>query len=629
MLLLSRPTPNKLESLRGYILRLSQANSYHTTQYVLELADLWTGRNYDTASKYVFGDSNLSKLAKITNTSKGELEALRYGLDDQKQSSIHGHLISNEHLRLDYPRVCPECLESNNIALAVWDIPALTVCPVHHMSLFDYCPECNTRLRWNRPAVHQCHKCNCDFRSYTSDKLSEKQYRLSRLIHQLCMIDKINHRMIPNVLKNHSLAEVLSLVSSIAFFDYHLLGDQSKDGKFLSLKTAPNYRLHEHYTNAMKHLDNWPHNFYQFMAESRQNRRSQGMKEGISKEVGGIFYFLRANNEKAIYRPLWEAYCNFREVAARKTLDELRLARIHAKNIPVSTAAKELKIRPEQLRKFCERLNIPLETAYKDVKLISREQVADLKDFISKLLTIRQSADIMGISVYQLRAMVRKDVITPLRGPTIDQSRDWYFEPESIEAFHQQIAKYCLYKGAKRTHDMDLKQALEQLSYYQMGLAEIVQAISAGKLRPASESKAITLNALQFSAEEIKALRPELKSNNDYWQPPEIEKYLGCKKDLVYGLLKSGHLPMEKVSLPGRTRPVVACKKSEVKAFNENFYLLRTLSRKTGVVSEKLRKLLEAKKIQPVSGPTVDGGYCHFYKKNKNIDKLLKELGAK
>lgn len=118
MRLLSRPKPNKLESFRGYVLRLSQANRYHTTQYVLELADLWTGRNYDTASNYVLGNANLAQLAKITNIPVRQLEALRYGLNNQKQSRIHNHKVSNEYLRLDHPRICPLCLDENNTNLA-------------------------------------------------------------------------------------------------------------------------------------------------------------------------------------------------------------------------------------------------------------------------------------------------------------------------------------------------------------------------------------------------------------------------------------------------------------------------------------------------------------------------------
>ena len=161
------------------------------------------------------------------------------------------------------------------MALAVWDIPALTVCPIHHIQLFDHCPECGTRLRWNRPGVYLCHHCECDYRCYTSDKILLKGYRLSRLIYQLCMNKEVSNSLIPEVLRNHSLADVLELVSVLAIFDYQLLDDAEKTRKFLSLKSAPNHQLHEHYSNAMSYLDNWPHNFYQLLSDSRKIRRNK------------------------------------------------------------------------------------------------------------------------------------------------------------------------------------------------------------------------------------------------------------------------------------------------------------------------------------------------------------------
>ncbi|WBA82376.1 TniQ family protein [Endozoicomonas sp. GU-1] len=626
MLLLSRPKSNKLESLRGYILRLSQANSYHTTQYVLEMADLWTGRNYDTASKYVLGDADLSKLAKITNMPLQDLESLRYGLNDQKQSIIHNHHIANEHLRLDYPRICPICLESNNMALAVWDIPAITVCPTHHIHLFDHCPECDTRLRWNRPGIHRCHNCECDYRHYTGDKILLKEYRLSRFIYQLCMNKEANNRLIPEVLRNHSLADVLELVSALALFDYQLLDDVEKTRKFLSLKSAPNHQLHEHYSNAMSYLDNWPHNFCQLLSDSRKVRRDKGANDGISKEIGAPFYLINANQERAIYQPLWEAYNAYRKQSIRQTIEDLKQKRINADQVAVRVAAKELDVRPEQLQRFCKRLKIPLKSTNSNIKLISRKHLPALKELLEKLLTISESSEKLGITVYQLRGMIRKGGIIPFRGPTVDKSRGWYFEPEAIDTLLHEINKRCLFKEYKRTHCLSLQQSIEQLSYHKIGLPEIVDAILSDQLQPASASKAPVLGDLLFSEAEVRALRPSIQSSSEYWQPLDIQKHLGCNKDIVYGLLNDDHLPMEKIHLSGRSRPVVACKKSAVMAFKNKFYLLRTLSQQTGIVSEKLRKLLKTKKINPVSGPTVDNSYCHFYRKNKAIKKALKEL---
>ncbi|KEQ19406.1 TniQ family protein [Endozoicomonas numazuensis] len=628
MLLLSRPKPNIHESLRGYILRLSQENGYHTNQYILELAGLCTGRNYDTASNYVLGDASLIKLSKITNVPIEQLQALRYGLNKEKQSIIHNHKIANEYLRLDYPRVCPICLDTNNIALAIWDIPAITVCPTHHIQLFDHCPECDTRLRWNRPGVHLCHYCECDFRDYTSDKVLLEEYRLSRLIYQLCMNKPVPMRKIPKPLYNHSLADALTLISSIAILDYQLTDEFQKNKKYLSLKAAPNDLLHIHYSRAMKRLDNWPGNFYKLLAENRQVRRKKGNTDGISKEIGAPFYLLKANRHKAVYKPLWDAYCDYRHNATQQTIQEARKARMESDSISIKAAAKELQIRPEQLLKFCKLLKIRLQKGPSLYRFISKERLAEMQSILDKLLTISQAADQLGITVYQLRNMIHKGVITPFRGPTVDKSRDWYINPETIEALKESIRKKSIRSGFRKSHKLNLRQALEQVSYYNLGLPELVSEIIKGKLTPAISGKEVSLGELAFSLEEIKALRPDIQSDSEYWQPPQIQKFLGCKKHVVFGLLNSGQLPLEKINLPGRTRPVVACKKSVVERFKKMKLPLPEIAKKLGTNSPKAMKVLSSNKILPISGPDIDGGYCWLYSKKKLPTQFIRKLAA-
>ena len=588
-MLLSRPKSNRLESLRGYILRLSQANGYHTNQYVLAMADLWTGRNYDTASSYVLGNASLTKLSQITNLPEKKLESLRYGLNKQKQSTIHNHKIANEHLRLDYPRICPLCLETNNLARAVWDIPAMTVCPEHHTLLFDHCPDCDTRLRWNRPGVHLCHYCKCDFRDYTSGKVLLEEYRLSRLIYQLCMNEPVSTRKIPEVLNNHSLADVLELISSVAILDYQLTDDFQKHKKFLSLKTAPNHLLHTHYCNAIKHLDSWPDNFYEFLTENRQARRKRGNTDGISKGIGAPFYLLKTNRYKAVYKPLWNAYCDYREKSTQQTIKEVRQARTEADFIPIRTAARELQIRPEQLLKFCKRLKMRLRKGHGTQRLISREHMGELKSLFDELQTINQAAEQLGVTVYQLRSMLRKNVIIPFRGPTVDKSRDWYIENRVIEELHRSVRKKSLSSGFRKSHKLNLKLAIEQISYYQMGLPELVSAILAGKIKPAIPSKKAKLGELLFSEEEVRSLRPDFQSNSEYWQPAQIQKYLGLKKQVVFDILNSGQLPLEKIRLPGRTRPVYSCRKKAVINFKKQFISLAEIAKDIGVSTRKAR----------------------------------------
>ena len=294
-----------------------------------------------------FGNDSLRALAKITNTSVEQLESLRYGLDDHNHSTLLSQTINSDYIRLDHPRICPACIEENGLALALWDISAITVCPIHHIALFDHCPECNTRLRWNRPAVHQCHLCECDFREYTADRLLLNDYRLSRYIYQLCMKQLVSKRNLPKLVHDYSPQHIIELSSALAQFNYQLETAEAQGTQPLSFKAATNEELHAHYSTGFQYLDSWPNNFYHFLDTIRSKRRIQGANDGISKEIGPPFYFLKTRSKQAIYQPLWEAYHHYRNKRVHETRSQIESEKKQADYISLKAAAQVLNIRPE------------------------------------------------------------------------------------------------------------------------------------------------------------------------------------------------------------------------------------------------------------------------------------------
>nr|MDT0251189.1 hypothetical protein [Endozoicomonas sp.] len=148
----------------------------------------------------------------------------------------------------------------------------------------------------------------------------------------------------------------------------------------------------------------------------------------------------------------------------------------------------------------------------------------------------------------------------------------------------------------------------------------------AGKVSPYLSGKEVKLQSLLFSIDEIKALRPQAQSSSEYWQPPQIINFLGCTKHIVFGMLNSGQLPLEKIDLPGRTRPVVACKKADVEKFQKDFVLLPTIAKGINLSTAKTMDLLAQKNIHPVSGADIDGGYSWLYRKRDISEHLLSQL---
>jgi hypothetical protein len=78
-------------------------------------------------------------------------------VDGVNQSVYAGHLIPRQnYLNRMAPRVCPDCLQDQDICRIEWDFSFVTACPRHERLLIDRCPGCLSSISWQRPAVNIC-----------------------------------------------------------------------------------------------------------------------------------------------------------------------------------------------------------------------------------------------------------------------------------------------------------------------------------------------------------------------------------------------------------------------------------------------------------------------------------------
>lgn len=150
-----KTTPHKLvvrhapvlgESLRGYLLRLTEENNYPTSRWLSQLEPMLSRKTCD--------DQTLEALTRLTGFTSNELRCLKYSLGNTK--------LAARFMSLN-PRVCPVCLEECGYLDAVWDVAFSCCCPYHGSYLIDSCPKCCKPLLWDRPGVTQCN-CGADLK---------------------------------------------------------------------------------------------------------------------------------------------------------------------------------------------------------------------------------------------------------------------------------------------------------------------------------------------------------------------------------------------------------------------------------------------------------------------------------
>lgn len=146
-----RPKPHLTESLMGYVLRLTEANGYPTTSYVLySMTGVW----YQSA----VGRLDAAPLMNLAGLSQQEADRLSLKASTSSRSifNVAGAELTAHEFSVGRPRICPGCLEQDGFCDAFWDISHAQVCGVHGTWMVDACPGCHKHLTWSRSKVAEC-----------------------------------------------------------------------------------------------------------------------------------------------------------------------------------------------------------------------------------------------------------------------------------------------------------------------------------------------------------------------------------------------------------------------------------------------------------------------------------------
>jgi hypothetical protein len=142
-------TPLTGESLRGFVLRIAQANGYYGIAPLLELARL--------PATFVSQPCALQNLAELFDglVDVDDLHT-RSHWPTIEQAFLQNAAISPVDINLAHPKVCPICLKESGFARLVWDLRVVITCWRHGCYLLDHCSVCRRRLTWGRRALTAC-----------------------------------------------------------------------------------------------------------------------------------------------------------------------------------------------------------------------------------------------------------------------------------------------------------------------------------------------------------------------------------------------------------------------------------------------------------------------------------------
>ncbi|MEC1718902.1 TniQ family protein [Schinkia azotoformans] len=445
--LLIRPKPYTDESLRGYILRLTEQNNYPTTVWIYDSVGIFTT---DITSKLLFikdyNGLNIDKLAFYTENEKKVLLSLSFfneigNFQDVYPKEVNSALVRG--INTNRTKVCPECLKTSPYLRKSWDITFMTCCPVHKILLLDRCPNCNSYLNhFNRgSSVNQC-KCGFDLTKVQTTCVKDEDTLLSSLLTK-----KVNNKFgnVKSGIIPFSRLPLLHILLIMDFFSLNIVKYFEVNHKRF-FRDLPLYDLHNIFNKVVNIFLNWPFGYYEFLDNFRKIPKNNNYT-GVKKEFGNLYRHTFSYFNDNMYSFLTTAFENY----LYKEWNGGLLERFGYKSEYISG----------------EQARIMLKTEYNNiVKLINTGEIEgivrsrneksqilvnekSLKNFIKKIddinklyVSSEEGAKLLGVSDYIIKKLMKDQIINAKRKQTINnKSNDWIIEIKSIKDLLYKIEK--------------------------------------------------------------------------------------------------------------------------------------------------------------------------------------------
>lgn len=513
----------------GFILRLTESNGYDTPAWILELSRLNHNR-FGYSCPFVFRDpAGLTGLSALTGVGLSELAKLTCPsaeADDapREEQLFFGSPVPKYFIRVVDTKICPGCLRESNYCRKVWDLAAVTACPVHRAVLLDECPNCRRRVLWSRRAVSVC-LCGFDWREANLLPLPESQLKVAGQTHRLC-----GYQLPAGALDFDESNPILALDLKGFLANLFFIAGQYKNvaatkGRTVAARVR-NSELHPDLSKAFAVFDNWPHNFREFLEWRQKNNddtlRSTESETGLYRAFGRFYEGLYKESGTGHFDLLRNAFTEYvaqhwsggqvKEISKRSVMTGADVWKYVSKD----EAKRQLRIDPLWLNRYIEsgRLKaIVLKSGSLRKFLVEVSSLEKLKREFSRALSRRQAMARIGINKHSLMQLVRAGLLEALRGPTADGSCDWKFSQDAIDALLENMGSGVPTSGGVAEGDnLTFHQAYKRVLPFGVKMGDFIGAILKGEITPCRVTTGVGVKRFMFEKGTVAQFAQRVKS---------------------------------------------------------------------------------------------------------------------
>jgi hypothetical protein len=514
--LLRTPTPYSGESFPGYLLRLTEENSYDSLRWIPERAGLKVYPDQGRWADLWRPHPRLSLLREITGLSEAEMESLR-------ETLAPGCLV-----RWKVPKVCPSCLREKSWCRKAWDVLPFTDCPLHRVTLIDSCPHCHQAISWARKSVSVC-RCGYDWRRVSRPVINgDGELTAARRMLSIWR-EKAAGDFPPEDATGHQLTREISAVypdALCALADAWLF----LKNKVRLRSTTENELCHRAVVSVAIALDDWPESFFRFCDQFDMTALQNLQRLWFSYSGAE----LSETQGWLLVAAALEEYLEGRQNGVGPPFRRL---------LRMEEAGRRLGLDVSQVKRLVEqgKLRSGASVREEGVSWIDSHSLRRLTREIERMRPALEAAVDLGIRLSQLGDLARYGLLSPDSGPEIDGCDETKFSRKTLDDFLDRVSDLVTPPRADGEYNVvPLGRVAEHLELHKLSFGRFVQAMFAGFPQPVIEREGLPgkLSRFWFRTVEINQY---LDSQLDPDERPAAVHYASPSLDRVVAWLDKKH----------------------------------------------------------------------------------------
>lgn len=540
-LLARTPAPKPLESLYGYVLRVSQANGYESPWHIFRYAGL-------QQSKLLKTTTPAAPLAQVVGHPVEALQKLSRprcssGEAGNREDTEMPHM--RRHLDITAPKICPKCIAEEGFIEAAWDLKIMLGCPVHGISLVTHCPGCGKPLTWFRPEMTVC-RCGTKLATETHQTLQPRSRALLSIVRNALYGD-----LLPLAdamgMPQRELAG-LHFIDLLAMLQRFRLFVTKRSVSSASISMMP-YTFDELDAIASA-LENWPHGFHDMLrcvapdaagiagalsVRQRFQRIYSNLLRQKSFNLGSLDFLRKAFVEFGISQGNG-VYIDSR-IRKRVGVDDKQ---IHVLN--ANALAKRFGIDPRTIQAVIDSglaREISAQTVSGQTRTVYEVDEAVLTKDLQGGMGVRKAAAMLSMPV---------SVLTGLRKLGIYEVRHF---ARHIRSYHLKDLEHLQTKIVSPLPRISMGDGPDRVSlgkvFYmkfrsETGKARLVEAIIKGTIKPLGRIGSKISDVIICRTDLTSFLMTEAETMENLIPGSWVAKLLHCEVGAVGALLRTGHL---------------------------------------------------------------------------------------